>query len=459
MQGLDQPSDMSASHLPQEKELLRVLEELYGGFSEAKETLSAIRKGEVDAFLVSTDEGEKVYTLKTAEHPYRVLIEQMREGAALFSVDGTILYSNASFARLLRMPLGKVMGESIHAFIDPAGAAGFREMLEANPSGSAGESTLQARDGRRIPVYLSLKPLPMDGIEVYSLVVLDLTERRQAEEAMRKAYDELEGRVRERTAELADSNALLVAANSELQTLTADLIRQTRDLNAARNEANLYLDILTHDIGNTENVANLYADLLLGMLSGDAAEYLKKLKRSIDKSIEILGTVSKIRRIHTGTPELRPVDLDAVIREEIGHYPGEVIRYTGSACPVLVDDLLPEVFGNLIGNAVKHGGPDVVVTVRAEDAGEFIRVTVEDTGPGVPDDQKGEIFHRYEQKKRGVGEGLGLYLVQVLIERYGGQIWVEDRIPGRPDAGAAFVFTLQKASAVPEQDRGPSASS
>jgi PAS domain S-box-containing protein len=450
MRGLDQPSDTSTPRLPQEQELLRVLEELYGGFSEAKETLSAIRKGEVDAFLVSTSDGEKIYTLNTAEHPYRVLIEQMREGAALFSADGTILYSNASFARLLAMPLGKVMGESIHTFIVSTEAARFRRLMEANPSGSAGESTLQARDGSRVPVYLSLKPLSMDGIQVFSLVALDLTERKQAEEAMRNAYDELEDRVRERTAELAESNSRLVTANRELQTLTEDLTRQSRNLKEARNEANLYLDILTHDIGNTENVANLYADLLLGMLSGDAAAYLMKLKHSIDKSIEILGTVSNIRRIHSGTPELRPVDLDAIIREEIGHYPEEFIQYAGSAYLVLVDDLLPEVFANLIGNAVKHGGPAVVVTIRAEDAGGFVRVSVEDTGPGVPNDQKEEIFHRYEQKKRGVGEGLGLYLVQVLIERYGGEVWVEDRVPGHPDAGAAFVFTLKKASAVHE---------
>ncbi|WP_292730981.1 ATP-binding protein [Methanoculleus sp.] len=455
MQGLDQSSDTTAPRVPREEALLRVLEELYGGFFEAEETLSAIRRGEVDAFVVSTSDGEKIYTLNTAEHPYRVLIEQMREGAALFSADGTILYSNASFARLLHMPLEKVMGESIHAFIAPAGTARFRRMMEADTFGSTGESTLQAQDDSRVPVHLSLKPLPMDGIQVFSLVATDLTERKQAEETLQRAHDELEDRVEERTAELAESNARLVAANEqlefanrELQTLTEDLTRQSRNLKEAQTEANLYLDILTHDIGNTENVANLYADLLLGMLSGDAATYLGKLKRSIDKSIEILGTVSTIRRIHSGSPEIKAMDLDAVIRGELCHYPDAAIRYVGAPGLVLADDLLPEVFANLIVNAVKHGGPDVEITIRTEDADGFVRVSVEDTGPGVPDDQKEAIFHRYEQKKRGVGEGLGLYLVRILIDRYGGKVWVEDRVPGHPEQGAAFVFTLKKASAV-----------
>jgi len=74
-----------------------------------------------------------------------------------------------------------------------------------------------------------------------------------------------------------------------------------------------------------------------------------------------------------------------------------------------------------------------------------VLVSVEDTGPGIPDADKQAVFHRYEQKRRGVGEGLGLYLVRILVERYGGRIWVEDRVPGRPEEGAAFRFTLQKA--------------
>ncbi|WP_052959029.1 PAS domain-containing protein [Methanoculleus sediminis] len=249
-------------------------------------------------------------------------------------------------------------------------------------------------------------------------IIRDITERRRAEEAIRHHATEL--------------------------------ARIHRDLESAHREANLYLDILTHDIGNTENVANLYAELLADFVEGEAAVYVASLKRSIAKSIEILGTVSKIRQIHTGPPALRPTDLDAVIRAEIDHFPDIRLSYEGVPRQALADDLLPEVFTNLIGNAVKHGGPGVTVTVRVEAAeGGFVRVTVADTGRGVPGDQKEEIFHRYEKKQRGVGEGLGLYLVQILIDRYGGRIWVEDRVPGHPAAGAAFVFLLREAGGVP----------
>jgi len=226
----------------------------------------------------------------------------------------------------------------------------------------------------------------------------------------------------------------------------AELARVHRDLESAHREANLYLDILTHDIGNTENVSNLYAELLAGSVEGEAARYAANLKRSIEKSIEILRTVSKIRRIHAGPPDLRPIDLDAVVRAEIAHFPGIPIRYEGAPRTVLADDLLCEVFTNLIGNAVKHGGPGVAVIIRVEAEEEgLLRVTVADTGRGVPEERKEEIFHCYERKQRGVGEGLGLYLVRILIDRYGGRIRVEDRIPGYPGEGAAFSFLLREA--------------
>ncbi len=228
---------------------------------------------------------------------------------------------------------------------------------------------------------------------------------------------------------------------------TEELTHLHRQLETANREANLYLDILTHDIGNTENVSNLYADLLIDSLQGkEEAGYVKKLQRSVQKSIEILRTVATIRRIHQASPELKPMDLDAVIRGVLADFPGSAFHYAGAHYQVMTDDLLSVVFNNLIGNAVKFGGPGVEIAVRVEEEGGFVRVSVEDTGPGVPDDEKYAIFHRYEQQKRGVGEGLGLYLVQILVGRYGGRVWVEDRAVGHPEQGAAFRFTLRTAA-------------
>ncbi|MCK9342613.1 MAG: ATP-binding protein, partial [Massilibacteroides sp.] len=151
------------------------------------------------------------------------------------------------------------------------------------------------------------------------------------------------------------------------------------------------------------------------------------------------------RRIYQASPELKQTDLNQAIRGAIEGFPTSAIHHTGAHHQVPADDLLGVVFNNLIGNAIKHGGPDVKVAVRVEEQNGEVQISVEDTGPGVPDEDKKAIFHRYEQQKRGVGEGLGLYLVQILVERYGGRVWVEDRVPGHPEEGAAFRFTLKKA--------------
>ncbi len=218
-------------------------------------------------------------------------------------------------------------------------------------------------------------------------------------------------------------------------------------LEAANREANLYLDILTHDIRNADNVANIYADLLIDELDGEPARHARKLKDGIKKSIEITANVATIRKIHESRAGLLPLDLDALVRDEIAHYPDLRIRYDGLPVQVLADDLLPEVFTNLIGNTAKHGGPGVGVMVAVEDRDEeTVLVTIADTGPGIPDSAKETIFYRFEREggRRG-SQGLGLSICRMLTARYGGRIWVEDRVADHPEEGSAFRFILRKA--------------
>jgi signal transduction histidine kinase len=197
----------------------------------------------------------------------------------------------------------------------------------------------------------------------------------------------------------------------------------------------------------TSKTPNIYADILIAELEGEVALHTQKLKDAIRKSIEITTNVATIRRIHESRVGFTSIDLHTVILDEITHFPDLCIHYGGQPGEVIADDLLPEVFMNLIGNVVKHGGSGVEVMVAVEDRDEeTVIVTVADTGPGIEDGAKETIFFRFERENGVRGsQGLGLSICRMLIARYGGEIWVEDRVPGHPEEGAAFRFTLRKA--------------
>jgi len=100
-------------------ELLDENEELRLQLQEAIETIDAIRTGQIDALVVEGEEGHQLYTLKSADHAYRVFIEKMTEGAVTINQQGIILYCNTSFANLVHQSLSQVLGESFQNFIAP----------------------------------------------------------------------------------------------------------------------------------------------------------------------------------------------------------------------------------------------------------------------------------------------------------------------------------------------------
>jgi signal transduction histidine kinase len=121
----------------------------------------------------------------------------------------------------------------------------------------------------------------------------------------------------------------------------------------------------------------------------------------------------------------------------------------------VADDLISEIFANLIDNSIKFGGSEVVVFIRTEEHESEIEVIVEDTGPGIPDTTKTIIFDRFQRGSKSTsGKGLGLYIVRTLVSRYGGEVWVEDRVPGQPGQGVSFRFLLKKATPSDTPDAG-----
>ncbi len=162
----------------------------------------------MDAIVVSADGGEQIYTLKGAEEPYRVLFEQMNEGAVTIAEDGGILYANQSFARVMKVPLEHVIGTNFENYILSSDLATFRDMIiQSVHEPVRDEVVFKDNDGTSVPMQLSISSLPTAKVPTYCIVVADLTERVQAEEALKNANEQLENKVQERTKELSESEA------------------------------------------------------------------------------------------------------------------------------------------------------------------------------------------------------------------------------------------------------------
>jgi PAS domain S-box-containing protein len=165
--------------------LLERIEQLEMRLEDAENILQAIRQGEVDALMISGPDGPQVYTLHSADHPYRILVQEMQEGALTLTHTGLILYANQAFARMMRTSLEHIVGTSVQRFVAPRDLHSFMALFERGArSNSRGEVTLQAADGRLIPAFLACNSFQVDDFQSECLVVTDLTEQKRQEEIL-----------------------------------------------------------------------------------------------------------------------------------------------------------------------------------------------------------------------------------------------------------------------------------
>lgn len=183
--------------------------ELRRRLEEAEETLRAIRSGEVDAMVIDSPDGEVIYTLSTADYPYRLMIDEMNQGAVSVSPDAIILYSNRNFAAILGLNVKNVSGTQFGEYVVPDLREQFlQDLQEARTQGVRRDYLLKHKTGRQVPVLISFAKLQPQTNSV-SIVVTDLTSQKELEEELRKAKSNLEEQVAERTKELRESEGRL----------------------------------------------------------------------------------------------------------------------------------------------------------------------------------------------------------------------------------------------------------
>jgi PAS domain S-box-containing protein len=185
--------------------------ELQRRLDEAEETLRAIREGEVDALVVDSPQGEVIYTLTSADYPYRLMIDEMNEGAVSVSPDAFILYSNRNFAAILGLENANAGGVPFADYVVSQMRDQFLEDLQkARVQSIRREYTLSNGTGKEVPVLISFAKLRPQTNSI-SIVVTNLTAQKALEEKLRLAKEGLEGQVAERTKELRDSESRLFA--------------------------------------------------------------------------------------------------------------------------------------------------------------------------------------------------------------------------------------------------------
>jgi PAS domain S-box-containing protein len=176
-------------------------DELISRLREAEETLAAIRAGEVDAVVVAGPAGQQVYTLENADRPYRVLVEQMQEGAVTLSENGTILYCNKRFAALVGCPHDSIIGLPLITFFNAEEGKTLSHMIDTSAgAGVTGEFTIVDRLGSDVPVNISLIDLEVDeGMpRLVCGIVADLTFSRMRTRELAAANERLASEIVER---------------------------------------------------------------------------------------------------------------------------------------------------------------------------------------------------------------------------------------------------------------------
>lgn len=237
-----------------------------------------------------------------------------------------------------------------------------------------------------------------------------------------------------------------------LHALVRDITRRKqyeRQLEEQRDDLDVLNRVLRHDIRNDIQLITAYTKMLADECDdGEADGHLETILESADHAVELTKVAREMADVMlSANEESRPVDLRNVLQSELDEvrstYSRAVVS-TETGIPrttVEANEMLNSVFRNLLKNAIQHNDaatPQVRISIMEDDDAVVVRIA--DNGPGIPDAQRKTIFGKGEKGLDSQGTGIGLYLVDTLVESYGGDVWVEDSDAG----GAAFVVELPK---------------
>ena len=386
------------------------LEALEARLSEAEETLRAIRAGEIDALIVQGPVGERVYTLRNADYPYRTLVEQMQDGAAILTPSGDILYCNQSFAKLVSTPLQDVIGGSMQRYFE----GDARWLLDTLLAAGCGKrrTRLVAPDGRQIDVLLSLTSTATEEVDRRSLIVTDLTELSDAQICRDRAQQQSHAK-----------DEFMAMLAHELRNPLSAISAALEVLQAGGSKEGAPERARTIIARQTRNLSRLVDDLL-------------EVARVITGKVTLAGAPLELAdAVHRCIVQLEQRTEDRRIELEIDGGPHWI-----HGDPVRIEQIIT----NVLSNAIKYSRTGDVIRVQVAVADGDTVVSVSDDGLGIAPDLLPQIFEPFVQGERTLdrsqgGLGVGLTLVRRLVEMHNGSVSAFSDGPGH---GSRFTIRL-----------------
>jgi len=253
--------------------------------------------------------------------------------------------------------------------------------------------------------------------------------------------------------------AKLFAQQASIALGNAQLVTKLQE---AKKEIEMLNDLMFHDINNFNFATLNYIQLMWrDDLSPEQKMHLDKSMKLIRQTADLIDNVKKLTKIGVVDPkDFVPVDLSHVLSKASSSlensFPGRSISVkldVDGPSFVMANNLLEELFVNLLSNSVKydpHDEAEIDISCKKiiDDSRPMWKVCIEDRGTGIPDDKKPLLFQKHVRLRpnSGVaGAGLGLSICRALTDKFGGRIWVEDRVAGQSELGARFCVLLPSA--------------
>jgi PAS domain S-box-containing protein len=361
------------------------------------------------------------------------IVQASGDAIIVTTLGGTVTDWNAAAERMYGYRQEEIVGRSIGKLVPPDRAAeleGFLAEVRGGGQVRGAETIRQTRDGRRRDVAITLAPVRDDAGRIVAMVAIsqDITERKQAEVALRAALNAAEEAVRAKSVVLAVMSHDL---RSPLQSIMgyADFI-------LLGPEGSLTLE-QRDDITTIRSAAQRMTDLITNLLD------LSRLDAGhvplASTAVDLEAIMEQVRQDLAPQALAKGLDLQIDISPSLPTVPGDATR-------------LYQILANLAGNAVKFTRQGSV-RITADSENDVVVVTVRDTGIGIAPEVLPHIFEEYRQVENRIpaqsgGVGLGLAIVRRLVALMGGSISVDSRL------GAGSTFTV-RFPADPSRDDAP----